>query len=252
MPGKKTRLVWAQQAMYLAQAKELQAAGLDFEIPDEWQENSSNLDIIVFPPEYNILCELPNRVTRYAILMRVVALRSNLILEDFEIASEWDSESIALCGNARGLYRVGHAFQFTEEEALNCRIESGLHFRRRGDVAQGWLLASGLRPIPKKYPDRMITELRITFTDQFEHDYSVQAKASLQRRTCLRDSDPRVLKSQRPFEGVHPENEIRFRGSDSSTLKRQPDVNGGTQRQRSRQHDDRSMPLAWLPSVPSQ
>jgi hypothetical protein len=227
MPVKRTRLVRAQQATYLSRAKELQAAGLDCEIPDEWQENSSSLDIIVAPPEYNMLCELPTGVTAYAILMRLVALRSNLILENFGIASEWDSESITLCGNARGLYRVGAAFEFTEDEALNYLIEDGLHFRRRGDVAEGWLLASGHRPIPEKYRDRVTTELRITFTDQFGHDHSGQAKATLERSACLRNSDFRVRKSQRVFEVVRPENEIWFRGTTPSTLKRQPDVRGG-------------------------
>jgi hypothetical protein len=196
MPVKRTRLVRALQTMYLSRAKELQAAGLDCEIPDEWQENSRSLDIIVAPPGYNILCELPTGVTAYAILMRLVALRSNLILENFGIASEWDSESITLCGNARGLYRVGAAFEFTEDEALNHRFENGLHFHHRGDVAEGWLCASGLRPIPEKYPHRMTTELRITFTDQFGRDHSAQAKATLERTACLRDSDFRARKSR--------------------------------------------------------
>jgi len=219
MPVKRTRLVRAQQDVYLARAQELQAAGLNCEIPDEWQENSRSLDIFVAPREGNILCEISTGVTAYAIWMQLVALRSNLILQNFRMASEWDSESIALCSARGELYRVGAAFEFTEDETLNHRIERGLHFRRRGEVAEGWLLASGHRPIPEKYPDWITTELRITFTDQFGHDHSARAKATLDRSAPLRDSDFRVRKSQREFEVLRPEKEICFRETAPSTLK---------------------------------
>jgi hypothetical protein len=207
MPVKRTQLLRAQKAMYLERARELQAAGLDCEVPDEWQENSRSLDIFVGLPQDNILYELSTGVTACAIWVELVALISNLILEEnFRIASVWDSEFIACC-NTRGLYGVGGAFELTEDEALNHRFENGLHFHHRGDVAKGWLCASGLRPIPKKYRDRMTTELRLTFTDQFGHDHSELAKATLMRSACLMGSDSRVQRASRPFEVVRPETE---------------------------------------------
>ena len=66
-----------------------------------------------------------------------------------------------MCGDQSGPYGVGTAFEFTAHEALNHRIENGLHLRRRGDVAEGWLLASDHTPIPDKYRNRMTTELRL-------------------------------------------------------------------------------------------
>src|ERR1700674_68753 len=252
MPVKRTRLVPAQQARYLARAQELQAALLDCEIPGQWQENSRSLDIVVAPPPGNILIELPTGVTACAIWVQLVALSSNLSLENFRIVSEWDSEFIVLCGNQTGLYGVGAAFEFTADEALNHRIENRLHFRRRGDVAEGWLLASDHKPIPDKYRTWMTMELRLTFTDQFGHDDSAQAKATLQRSACFGNSLFRARKSPGLFESGRPENQIRFRETTETTLKSQPHGRAGTQHQRGRQHDDdRSMPPAWLPSVPS-
>src|SRR6266436_936104 len=120
MPVKRTQLPRAQKAMYLERARELQAAGLDCEVPDEWLENSRSLDIFVSLPQDNTLCELSTGVTACAIWVELVALTSNLILEEnFSIASEWDSDFMACCCNSRGLYGVGAAFEYTEDEVLN-------------------------------------------------------------------------------------------------------------------------------------
>jgi hypothetical protein len=231
MPVKRTRLVRAQQARYLARAHELQAARVDCEIPDEWQENSLSVDIFVAPPQGNVLIELRTGVTACAIWMQIVALSSNLILEDFRIVSEWGSELITVCDDQSGLYRVGTAVEFTAHQALNHRIENGLHLRRRGDVAEGWLLASDQKPIPDKYRNWMTTELRLTFTDQFGHDHSAQAKATLERSARFGNSRCRARKSARLFEAERPENEISFRGTTANTRKGQPRGRGGPQHQ---------------------
>jgi len=196
MPVKRTQLSREQKARYLARAQELRAAGLDCEVPGEWHESSCGLDIFVAPPEGNILCELPNGVTAYAIYVHLVSLRSNFRVENCGIVSDWDSESIVLCSNQGGLYSVGSACEFTEHDALNPRLEEGLHFHHVGDVAEGWVVANGLKPIPDRYRNWMITKISLTFTDQFGHDYSAQAEATLQRSARLRDSDVPVQRSQ--------------------------------------------------------
>ena len=195
MPIKKTRLTREERASFLLRAQELQAAGLECQIPNEMQENFHDLDIFVAPREGNILCELPSGVTAYAIWVRLTALRNNLRLENCRIMSDWDPESIALCQNQKGVYRIGQAVHLTQEETINQRIENGLKFHHRGDVAEGWLIASGLRPIPDMYRDWMITKLSLTFTDQFGRDYTEQAQANLQRSGTSKDSRLRVRSS---------------------------------------------------------
>jgi hypothetical protein len=220
MPVKRTRLTRQQQATYLACAQELQAAKIDCGIPEEWQENSSSLDIFVAPGEGNILCELSTGVTACAIYVELVSLRSNVVLENFAIASEWDSELIVLCGNQTGLYGFREAFEFTEEEVLNHRIENGLRFHHRGGVAEGWIVTTGRKPIPDKYRSWMTTKLSLTFTDQFGHDDSAQAEAILERSARLNDTAPHVRKSQGLFE-VRPENEIGICETAKSALRPQ-------------------------------
>jgi hypothetical protein len=222
MPINKTRLSREEEARYLARAQELRSAQVKCEVPDEWQQNFHDLDIFVAAPAGNILCELSSGVTAYAIWAQLIALRSNLRLENCAIMSDWDSESIVLCQSERGLYRVGSACQFTEANVLNHRIENGLHFHHRGDIAEGWVVASGYTPIPEKYRDWMVTKLSLTFTDQFGHDYSAHAEAALQRSSCLKNSVSRVRKSPGLLEIGDPGNEIGFREAPASTLKRQP------------------------------
>jgi len=95
-------LVLAERVKYLEYARELQSGDLDVEIPEEWLEHSRSPEIIVATTSENMLCELSSGVTACAVLVSLVALRGNLILKDFGIASDWDSNLMALSANSRG------------------------------------------------------------------------------------------------------------------------------------------------------
>jgi len=254
MPIKKARLSLLEQARHRIGIQELRDAGVDCELSDELQTNTSpDLDILVAPPAGNILCELSSGITAYAILVKLIAVRSNIRVEDCRIVSPWDCESIALWVNERGQYCVGEGVSFPEDLVLNHRIENGLHFHDRGDVAEGWLVASGYRPIPGEYRDWQITTLSLTFTDQFGHDHVAQAEAILQRSGILKDSNLRVRNSRGVFEVGHPETEDGYRETASGALKGRTQGHGEAEDQRRRQHDDgKSVPQPSLPSVPAE
>jgi hypothetical protein len=180
--------------------------------------------------------------TAYAVWVHLTALRSNLRLEYCEIVSDWDTESILLCQSRKGLYRVGDACEFTEGDVLNHRIENGLCFHNRGDVAEGWLVASGHVPIPEKCRNWMTMELCITFSGQLGQDHSAHAQAFLLRSARLRNSDARVRKSPGLFEIGNPGNEIWSRKVPTITRSRQPQGGGGDEHQRRAQHDDGFVP----------
>jgi hypothetical protein len=209
MPVKKIRLSPAEKARYLEHVQELQSAGIECDIPEEMFEHRQSLRIDVAPPSENILYELPNGVAAYAIQVYLVALRGNLILRNFAISSEWGSDLVALSANSRGLYSVGPAFEFAANEVLNPRFDTGMHFRRRGDIAEGWLVASSLQPIPDKYPNRIMTELTLTFTDQFGQPHSAQAQAVLER--SARRKGRRTLRSRSMPIGIPPINSENVR-----------------------------------------
>lgn len=212
MPTKKSRLSRAERAKYLARAEDLQAGQVNCEIPDDWRENSHDLAIVVGEPEGNFLCELSSGVTAYAIWVRLVAMRSRLRLENCAIVSDWDSDSIVLSQCERGLYRVGNVLEFNEGEVLNHQIENGLRFHDRGEVAEGWLVANGLKPIPHKYRSWTRAEISLTFYDQFGNCHSDLGQAFVERSARVKESVSRVCRSTNRstnrLEGDSPENAI--------------------------------------------
>lgn len=200
MPIRKARLSRAEEARYLAAAQELQAAELGCEIPGAWLENSRALDIMVNPPHENFLRELRNGQVGYAVFVRLIARRGGSILEDFVIASEWDSDLIPLRAKEKELYRFTPSFDFVWDEVLNHRIEDGLRFNRRGDMAKGWLLATGYQPIPDKYRNWMSAQVDVIFTDQFGDNHVVPAEAFVERSAHQKHLGVRPGKSARLFE----------------------------------------------------
>ena len=159
-------------------------------------------------------------------------------LDDCRIMSPWDFESIVLCQSEKGLYRVGSAFEFTEGDVLNHRIESGLRFHRRGDVFEGWVVASGLKLVPDQYRDGMITRLSLTFTDQFGCEHSAHAEAPLQRSACLENFVSRVRKAPGLFETGNPRNQIPSHEPAQSVLRTQSEGREGGEYQWQRRQDD--------------
>jgi hypothetical protein len=171
----------AEQERYRSDAQQLCAFGLDVEIPEELQEDSRALDIHIAPPHENIIRQLPSGAVAYAIWVWIVALRAGVILRAFRLASALDQELLALYANGKSLYYFHRGFDFSEEEVLNHRIEGSLCFHHRGDLVEGWLLATGLKPIPEAYPDRMSVGVDVIFTDQLGHDHIAQAYAFTER-----------------------------------------------------------------------
>src|ERR1700687_2310592 len=104
MPMRRLSLSRAQLGRHLSAAQRLRASGLDVEIPEELQEDSRALDIHIAPPHENIIRHVPNGPVAYAIGVRLVALRPNVILEYSQLASGWDQDLFQISANEKGLY----------------------------------------------------------------------------------------------------------------------------------------------------
>jgi hypothetical protein len=181
MPMRRLSLSRAELGRHRSAAQRLRAGGLDIEIPEELQEHARTLDIHIAPSHENFIWQLPTGTVAYAIWVRLVALRPNVILEDSQIASAWDQDLFPLSVNEKGLYSLRGGFCFTQEEALNHRFEKPLCFHHRGDLVEGWLLATGLKPIPDAYRNNTSVPVDVSFTDQFGVDYVSQAYALMER-----------------------------------------------------------------------
>jgi hypothetical protein len=181
MPIRKLRLSRLEEAEHLVCLKQLQAEGHSIEIPEELQEDSRALDIHIASPYINIIRQLAGGTVACAILARLVALRPNVILEDSQLSLAWDPDVFPLSNNGKSRYYFQRGFDFTREEVLNHLIEGRLCLHHRGDSVEGWLLATGLKPIPDAYRNNTSVPVDVSFTDQFGVDYVSQGYALMER-----------------------------------------------------------------------
>jgi hypothetical protein len=179
VPIFKPRLTRREQAKYLTAAEELLAGGLALEIPDEWRDNTHALHIEIGGPPASSIYQLASGIVVYVVRVKLVAERGGMILEDFEITPAWDS-SVYPCGSERGSYRLAAGLQYDWNEVLNHRIENHLRFRR-GDLADGWLLATGSKSIPPEYGPGRPAPLEVAFLDQFSKQHKVSGDFVVER-----------------------------------------------------------------------
>jgi len=90
----KPRLSRAKEAEHRDYLWKLQAEGVDVEIPEEWQEHSRALDIVVGGPTENMVYESATGGIHYAVLVRLVVERSGEILTDWSLSTDYDDQIV--------------------------------------------------------------------------------------------------------------------------------------------------------------
>lgn len=184
MPRRKSRLSREEEAMYSDCLRQLQDEGIPVEIPGEWQEAIRVLKIGVGAPWENMIFNLHRGgAAYYAIRVRLVALWSGLILSDLEITTARDNQLTPLYIDDRNKTLALGGMTFETRELLNPRIQDNFRFHRRGQVVEGWVLMSGVVPIPAEYRDFALAPFAITLTDQFGHEHCEHGELSVLRRT---------------------------------------------------------------------
>ena len=192
MPIRKLRLSRFEEAEHLLCLQQLQVEGHDVEIPEGQPKKADTLDIEVGPPLENMVFDLRDGgVAYYAVRSRIVAKRSGVILTDCEIAADWDDQILLLnIDEGKPLCKLGW-FDVERKEVLNSRLENQLRFHDRGEMVEGWILASGLERIPQQYRYGAVVPCQLTFWDQFQHEIGVRAylsvlRAGTQKNAALR------------------------------------------------------------------
>jgi hypothetical protein len=187
MPVQQPRLSREKQAIYVACLQQLQAEGRDVEIPEEWQQNAERRDVEIILSSESIIFEPASGGVYYAVMVRLTALRSGLTLVHCEISTEWDDQIVAESFDERNLiYELGRQ-EYRADEVLNHKIEHNISLRR-GQIAEGWILASGLRPIPAEYGDHSTAPFELKLFDQFETEYAAEGTLSVLRRRFQRQT----------------------------------------------------------------
>jgi hypothetical protein len=181
MPNLKRRLSRLEEATHRNHLRQLQVEGIDVEIPEEWQENSRALDIVLAGPGASAVFESATGGVHYAVLTHFIAERSGLIVTDWDLNTDYDDQIVPESFDDRHLiFKLGGQ-EYCGREVLNSRIEKGLVLSR-GQIAEGWLLATGISKIPPQYSNFAVAPFWLTIWDQFGDGIGAAGRLSVLRR----------------------------------------------------------------------
>jgi hypothetical protein len=177
MPTRRHRLSQAGRDRYLSDATQLRRAGLEIKIPEDLSVNDPVINIMLGRDLGSLVSQSYGRV-HYAVWVRMVALRACMLVR-WRITTKWDDQvEPNSYGGRSPLCKLGQ-LDYTETEVLNSRIEESLRFSHPGDMIEGVLLATGIRPIPKRHRQGMLMPFELTIADQFEDEISVEGLLSV-------------------------------------------------------------------------
>ena len=168
-----------------AHSLEMKAAGVDVEIPQRRLEKSRRLDIFVAGGFATYVFDMPGGGAAFAIWVRLVARRL-VILLDWAMTTAWDDQIVpqAFFDERIDPWRLGQR-DFPQSEVLTMRIMEGLTLNP-GRMAEGWLLAIGLYPMPEAFHHGMTVPFTLELWDQYEneirHEFKSRALQLIQGR----------------------------------------------------------------------
>ena len=136
MPTYKLRLTGNEKSRYLQVAQEMVSVGAKLDIPTDWLENARSLRLAVARSPESMIHQLSPSSVLYVLRLNVLAERS-VTVQEFEIATTWDSDIFSCYPDGHGLYRFAPGLDFDFREVLNHRIENLLRTRSATDPCPG-------------------------------------------------------------------------------------------------------------------
>jgi hypothetical protein len=184
MPVLKRSLTKSEMAAHLARAERMLASGVNIQIREEWQENAraldKALDIAVGGGCATLVFDLRADRAGYAIWVRLVGRAIGAVL-DCRLTTSWD-DHIALASfsdDGNPVCRLG-LVEFPRGQVLNQRLENSMRFAR-GQLIEGVILATGVKPIPEAYRHGLIVPITLAFLDQNENEIRENADLYVDR-----------------------------------------------------------------------
>src|SRR5579862_1152157 len=176
----KHRLSRTEQIEDFETLRELKAEGVDV---GDLDDDTIPIDIQVGSSIENTVWQThKSSVARYACYVHLTAVTTNLAISDCKITSEFDQDIFLQTDFSKKLVFEFHGHHFHPSTILNQRLD-GLRFNYRGQVIEGWLLASGIRPIPRELPDKRFAWVHLTFSDSLGRALQTKAPLSVLRST---------------------------------------------------------------------
>jgi hypothetical protein len=146
--------------------------------------------------------DLPGGGAGYAICLRLVALRHDLILPHYRIRTEWDSQiSLLNFNECSPICKLGW-FTYSRCDVLNQHFDNSLRFYYRGQLIEGTILAMGLQPIPAVYRTGARIPFRLAFGDPLGHEIEVEAELYADRMAKKKNAT--VRSEDDLYEPLHP------------------------------------------------
>lgn len=163
------RLSRQEEIKYLECLTQLQAEGIPVELPYAWQGTCRLFDVMVGPPGECVVWDRPNGGNFLTVYLRMLANQSGLRYPDFEIETSWDNQIVLASVDENKLEVAFGGQRYPRQEILNSRIEDN-EALPRGRVIFGYLLATGIRPIPAEHGNSAIVPFNLTLRDPFSGD----------------------------------------------------------------------------------
>lgn len=181
MPSKKKRLTQAERGMYFNAARELRQAGVEIKILEELLVSARAIDFYLASPDGlgSMVSQSSNGGVHYVVWVRMVARHAGSLL-DCQLTTRWDHNILLNSFNDRAACKLGEV-DYPQADVLNQRIEESLRFCHRGNIVEGVILATGIRPIPEAFRQGMLMPFELSFEDEFENQTIVAGDLSVNR-----------------------------------------------------------------------
>ena len=189
MPYRKRSLTQSERANRLRRAEELVASGVDIVIPRDWRENVSPLEIGIASPCDCLLWNGATGQVYFLMFLEIWTKQPGVTLPDFDLEVAWDAgivlASFEHLRGKRGSFKSVVEFggqRYWSEQILNPCIENEERLPRSRTTG-GYLLATGLRPIPAEFGERALVPFGLGARDQFSGETlrKVQGTLALHR-----------------------------------------------------------------------
>jgi hypothetical protein len=174
------RLGRREKEEYFRWLQQMQAEGIDVEVPELRLQQPGPLDILIAGGPATGIFDLPGGGAAFVIWVRLVAGRPVTVL-DCAMTTAWDDQ-IVLQGffdERTPLWRLGHV-AFPRSQVLNMRIMDSLHLGYH-KMVEGVILFTGLKPMPESFHHGMIAPFTLVLVDQNENEVRVQAELFVDR-----------------------------------------------------------------------
>jgi len=180
MPIRIPKLSRTEEEEYRKCLQQMQAEGIDVEVPERWLQQAGPLDIFIAGGPATFIFDLPGGGAAFAIWVRLVA-RGPVTVFDCAMTTAWDDQIVlqAFFDERTPLWRLGQV-DYPRSQVLNMRIMESLHFDYDCTV-EGVILFVGLHPMPEASYHGMTVPFTLVFLDQNENEIRIEAELFVDR-----------------------------------------------------------------------